>query len=84
MHGALVLLVAFGCIALLLGFSRWLAHRHWAATGNVAIGLVLFVIANAYWPATANLRSYERLRERPTLVAQLHCERTGPANSASR
>lgn len=78
MHGALVLLVVFGCIALLLGFSRWLAHRHWAATGNVAIGLVLFVIANAYWPAAANLRSYERLRGRPALVAQLHCERTGP------
>lgn len=78
MHGALLLLVVFGCIALLLGFSRWLAHRHWAATGNVAIGVALLVVAYAYWPAAANLQSYERLRGRPTLVAQLHCERTGP------
>jgi hypothetical protein len=80
MPGALLalVLVAFGCIALLLGFSRWLAHRHWAAAGNVAIGVLLFGVAQAYWPVASNLESYARLHQRPTLVAQLHCERTGP------
>jgi hypothetical protein len=77
MHGALLLLVVFGCIALLLGFSRWLAHRHWAAAGNVAIGVVLFLVAHTYWPAAANLRSYERLPAPSMPVAQLYCERTG-------
>lgn len=81
MPGALLalVLVAFGCIALLLGFSRWLAHRHWAAAGNVAIGVLLLGVAQAYWPVASNLESYARLHARPTLVAQLHCERTGPS-----
>jgi hypothetical protein len=78
MHGVILLLVVFGLVALLLAFSRWLARRPWAAAGNVAIGLALFAIAHAYWPAVTNLRTYERLPTTNTLVAQVHCERTGP------
>lgn len=74
---AIIVLVVFGLIALLLGLSRWLARRHWAAAGNVAIALVFFVIAHRYWPAVVNLRTYEEL---PTnaMIAQVYCERTGP------
>jgi hypothetical protein len=77
MLGALSVLVFFGCVALLLGFSRWLAHRPWAAAGNVVIGIASFAIAIAYWPAVMHLRTYERI---PTngQVAQVYCERTGP------
>lgn len=77
MLGALLLVVIFGFVALLLGFSRWLARRPWAATGNFAIGVLLFAFAHAYWPAVLHLRTYEAM---PTeaMVAQVHCERTGP------
>lgn len=77
MLAALYLIVLFGCIALLVGFSRWLAHRPWAAAGNVALALVLFAIAHAYWPAVLHLRTYEPLPAN-ALVAQVYCERTGP------
>jgi hypothetical protein len=77
MLGVLSVVVFFGCVALLLGFSRWLAHRHWAAAGNVAIGLVSFAIAFAYWPAVMHLRTYERIPANGQ-VAQVYCERTGP------
>lgn len=76
MLGALFLIVVFGSLALLLGFSRWLAHRPWAAAGNVAIGLLLFVAAALAWPAALHLRTYERIPDQG-LVAQVYCERTG-------
>lgn len=44
----------------------------------MATSALLFAIAHVYWPAAANLKSYERLRTQPTLVAQVRCERTGP------
>jgi hypothetical protein len=78
MPGALLLLVALGIVALLLGFSRWLARRPWAAAGNVVVGLTLLYVARALWPAAANLETYERLPSRNTVVAQVYCERTGP------
>lgn len=77
MLGALLVVIVLGFVALLLGFSRWLAHRPWAAAGNVAIGLLLFAFAYAYWPAARHLRTYESLPA-DALVAQVHCERTGP------
>jgi hypothetical protein len=72
-----VILVVFGILALLLGLSRWLAHRPWAAAGNVAIGLVLFYIAHRTYPAALDLRTYEPLPPK-AMVAQVYCERTGP------
>jgi membrane protein implicated in regulation of membrane protease activity len=76
MLGALLLIVLFGCLALLLGFSRWLAHRPWAAAGNVTIAVVLFAVAYAWWPAVLHLRTYERIPANGP-VAQVYCERTG-------
>ena len=77
MPDALLIVVVLGFVALLLGFSRWLAHRPWAAAGNLTIGVLLFAFAYAYGPATLHLRTYEAM---PTnaMVAQVHCERTGP------
>jgi membrane protein implicated in regulation of membrane protease activity len=76
MLGALLVIVFFGFAALLIGFSRWLAHRPWAAAGNVAIGVLLFALAYAHWPAVMHLRTYERIPANAK-VAQVYCERTG-------
>ncbi len=77
MLGALLVVVVLGFVALLLGFSRWLARRPWAAAGNVAVGVLLFAFAHAYWPAVLDLRTYEPMPAN-AMVAQVHCERTGP------
>ncbi len=77
MLGTIVVLVAFGLVALLLGLSRWLARRHWAAAGNVAIALLLLFVAHRYWPAAMHLRTYEDLPAN-AMIAQVYCERTGP------
>jgi len=74
---AIVVLVVFALVALLLGLSRWLARRHWAAAGNVAIALLLLFIAHRYWPAAMHLRTYEPLPSN-AMIAQVYCERTGP------
>ena len=76
MLGALSLIVFFGCLALLLGFSRWLAHRPWAAAGNVVLAILLFILAYLWWPAALHLRTYERIPGKGA-VAQVYCERTG-------
>ncbi len=76
MPGALLLLLVFGLVAWLLGYSRWLAHRPWAAAGNVALGTVLFATCYALAPAAMHLSTYERLHEGET-VAEVQCERTG-------
>jgi hypothetical protein len=77
MLGVIIVLVVFGVIALLLGLSRWLARRPWAAAGNLGLAVALFLIAHSYWPAAMHLRTYEDL-PRNAMVAQVHCERTGP------
>jgi hypothetical protein len=77
MLGVLLLLTLFGIVALLLGFSRWLARRPWAAAGNVAIALVLFTFVRVGAPAAQHLRTYEPMPANG-IVAQVHCERTAP------
>lgn len=78
MLGVIALCVAFGLLALLLSLSRWLAHRPWAAAGNLAVALALLLAAQLLWPPVLHLRTYETLRPR-ALIAQVHCERTGPS-----
>lgn len=78
MLGIIALLVVFGVLALLVAFSRWLARRPWAATGNFAVAVLLFTLAHVAWPVTVHLRTYEPLPERSARVAQVHVERTGP------
>ena len=60
----IVVLVVFGLVALLLGMSRWLAARPWAAAGNLGVALVLLISAQQLWPAARDLQTYERLPPR--------------------
>ena len=77
MQGVLVVTVVFAALAVLVAYSRWLAGRRWAAAGNLLVALLLFTFARVFWPAAANLASYQPMpREGP--VAQVFCERTGP------
>ncbi len=78
MLGVIALCVAFGLLALLVSLSRWLAHRPWAAAGNLAVAVLLLLAAQQLWPPVLHLRTYERLRPK-ALIAQVHCERTGPS-----
>ena len=78
MLGVIALCVAFGLLALLVSLSRWLAHRPWAAAGNLAVATVLLLAAQQLWPPVLHLRTYETLRPK-ALIAQVHCERTGPS-----
>jgi hypothetical protein len=78
MLGVIALCVAFGLLALLLSLSRWLAHRPWAATGNLAVAVLLLLAAHVLWPPVLHLRTYESMRPK-ALIAQVHCERTGPS-----
>jgi hypothetical protein len=78
MLGVIALCVAFGLLALLLSLSRWLAHRPWAAAGNLAVAVLLLLVAHRLWPPVLHLQTYETLRPRAQ-IAQVHCDRTGPS-----
>jgi hypothetical protein len=78
MLGVIALCVAFGLLALLLSLSRWLAHRPWAAAGNLVVAIVLLLVAQRLWPPVLHLQTYESMRPK-ALIAQVHCERTGPS-----
>lgn len=79
MLGVIALCVAFGLLALLVALSRWLAHRPWAAAGNLAVGVGLLALAQWLWPPVLHLRAYERMPAKSsTVIAQVHSEKTGP------
>ena len=78
MLGVIALCVAFGLLALLLSLSRWLAHRPWAAAGNLVVAIMLLLVALRLWPPVLHLQTYESMRPK-ALIAQVHCERTGPS-----
>jgi hypothetical protein len=78
MLGVIALCVAFGLLALLLSLSRWLAHRPWAAAGNLAVAVLLLLVAHQLWPPVLHLQTYESMQPK-ALIAQVHCERTGPS-----
>jgi hypothetical protein len=81
MLGVIALCVAFGLLALLVALSRWLAHRPWAAAGNLAVGLGLMAFAQWLWPPVLHLQAYERLPTKSSLaIAQVHSEKTGPGS----
>jgi len=77
MLGVIALCVAFGLLALLLSLSRWLAHRPWAASGNLAVAVLLLLVAHQLWPPVLHLQTYESMQPN-ALIAQVHSERTGP------
>jgi hypothetical protein len=77
MTGVLTVALVFGVLAVLVSFSRWLAGRHWAAAGNFAVALIVFVLVRNFWPAADNLATYQAMPDEGP-IAQLACERTGP------
>jgi hypothetical protein len=77
MKAVLIAVLVFGVLAVLLGCSRWLARRHWAAAGNLLVAVLLFGGVFTFWPAVAHLATYQPMaREAP--IAQVYCERTSP------
>jgi hypothetical protein len=67
---------AFGLIALLVGWSRWLAGRRWAAAGNLSLGLALLACVVWAVPVAGALGRYVPLPPGGA-VADVFLERVG-------
>jgi len=75
MRPVLVILAGFAVIALLLGWTRWLSDRRWAAAGNLVLGLGAAGLAAWLWQLALHLETYEAHRPgRP--IAELLVEQT--------
>jgi len=76
MRPVLVILVGFALVTLLLGWTRWLSDRRWAAAGNLALGLGAAGLTAWLWPLGLHLETYQ-----PHLtgqaIADLFLEQTG-------
>lgn len=76
MQGVAVVVTGFALVALLLGWSRWLARRRLAAAGHVLMAIAAASGALLMWSVLAGLESYEPVpRDQP--IAALYLERTG-------
>src|SRR5512134_748164 len=76
MRPVLLIVAAFALIALLLAWTRWLAGRHWAAAGNLALGLIATGLTALGWPVAVHLDSYE-VQPAGQPIAELFFEQTG-------
>ena len=76
MSAPLLVLAGFALVGALLGWSRWLAGRRWAAAGNLALSIAAALIVAATWPLARNLSTYQPMRANQ-LVAELFFERVG-------
>jgi hypothetical protein len=77
MRPVFVIIAGFAAVALLLGWSRWLAGRRWAAAGNLALAFVLGAAVAGGWPLAAYLDRFE-VRRAERSVAEVLFERSGP------
>ena len=76
MRPVLVILAGFALITLLLGWTRWLSGRRWAAAGNLALGLGAAGLTAWLWPLGLHLETY--VPHRPGQpIAELFLEQTG-------
>ncbi len=74
MTGVAALLAGFALLAVLLAWSRWLAHRRWAAVGHVLLAVTAGCGALLSWSMQQSLRSYEPvIHGQP--VAELYVEK---------
>lgn len=76
MTAVLAIVAAFGLIALLVGWSRWLVGRRWAAAGNVALGLGLLACFVWAFPVVGAIGRYAPLPPGGAL-ADVFLERVG-------
>jgi hypothetical protein len=76
MRPVLVILAGFALVTLLLGWTRWLADRRWAAAGNMALGLGAAGLTAWLWPAGLHLETYQPHRPGQA-IADLFLEQTG-------
>lgn len=76
MRPVLVVLAGFALVALLLGWTRWLSDRRWAAAGNLAVGLGAAGLTAWLWPLGLHLETYEPHRPGQS-IADLFLEQTG-------
>ena len=76
MRPVLVILAGFALITLLLGWTRWLSDRRWAAAGNLALGLGAAGLTAWLWPLGLHLETYESHRTGQS-IADLFLEQTG-------
>ena len=78
MRPVLVILAAFAVVTLLLAWSRWLAGRRWAASGQLMLAIAASVVVAVALPLTRHLSNYEtQLGDLP--LAELFFERIAPS-----
>lgn len=78
MRPVLVILAAFAIVTLLLAWSRWLAGRRWAASGQLLLAVVAGSVVAVSVPLSRHLAHYEtQLANLP--LAELFFERIAPS-----
>jgi hypothetical protein len=75
MQAILAILAAFALITLLLGWSRWLAGRRWAAAGHWLFAAIVGGAAAWGWPVAHHVATYEPRAGQA--IAELLVEQTG-------
>lgn len=78
MRPVLVILAAFAVVTLLLAWSRWLAGRRWAASGQLLLAIAASVVVAVALPLTRYLAHYETQLDNLPL-AELFFERIAPS-----
>jgi hypothetical protein len=76
MRPVILILAGFALVTLLLGWTRWLSGRRWAAAGNLALGLGAAGLSAWLWPVALHLETYEPHRSGQA-IADLFLEQTG-------
>jgi hypothetical protein len=74
----LAILAAFAAVSLLLAWSRWLAGRRWAASGQLLLAIAASVVVAVALPLTRYLANFEtQFGNLP--LAELFFERIAPS-----
>lgn len=76
MRPVLVILAGFALVTLLLGWTRWLSDRRWAAAGNLALCFTATGLTVWLWPVGLHLETYQPHRPGQA-IADLFLEQTG-------
>jgi hypothetical protein len=75
MQAILAILATFALVTLLLGWSRWLAGRRWAAAGHWLLAAIVGGATAWGWPVANHVATYEpRVGQ---AIAELLVEQTG-------